>query len=534
MTPSRAGRARDGARPAPAPPSTAPVPPAAPAPPDASVPHVSAVSPGEDATFGAARRLTHAAGRSGAELIAEAAALTDGWAALVGPLAGAVHSHPPAAAPLAVRAAAHPRAHPQLTVQQVADAALVLGPGEATPAERVALIARLTADLLLMRARQADATRGAEQRVHGAALRLLLSGRYRLALDVLGGDTAPYATHATHATVYRLAGSNAPAAHQALWRAAYPGVSVDGTRTLIGRDGEELAFVALHGDRGDQSATPSLLARIAERYHLAAGAADAAPLDMFPTAWAEAGTVRGGAAVGRLAPTAGLGAHGLLRVVPAARLTAWSAAVLRPLDHQRRRTLEVWLRSGSAQAAAPALGVSEGTVRSRLRAIAALLAADLDHPTVQAQLLLALRAPAPPGPAVSAETAESAVSAESAASARLAASPLPSGLLGPAEAERWAADLFAPLDIRLRTALRCWLAQRGRTAPAAAELGLHRTTLTAWLHKCGRLLGVDLASVTVRAELHLAAETVATPEEAAAALPRRGGRTYREPRPRLP
>ncbi|WP_442814641.1 helix-turn-helix domain-containing protein [Streptomyces sp. NBC_01808] len=39
------------------------------------------------------------------------------------------------------------------------------------------------------------------------------------------------------------------------------------------------------------------------------------------------------------------------------------------------------------------LSVSENTVRTRLREISPLLAADLDHPTVQAQLLLALRVP---------------------------------------------------------------------------------------------------------------------------------------------
>ncbi|MGW7084169.1 helix-turn-helix domain-containing protein [Streptomyces sp. NPDC054871] len=487
MTESSAGRAQDRARPAPASPD----------------------SPAEDTPYRVARRLTHAAGRSGAELIAEAATLADGWAALVNPVTGAVHSHPHTAGPAAVRAAAHPRAHPQLTVQQVADTVLVLGPGEATPAPHAVLIAQITADLLLVRARQADETRGAEQRLHSAALRLLLSGRHRLAADVLGGSPA------THATVYRLTGSNAPAAHQALWRAARPGASLGDTRMLVSLEAKELAVVDLHGARDDQSATLALLARIAERHQLTGGAADPAPLDMLPTAWAEAGAVRQSAPVGRLVPPAGLGAHGLLRVLPRDRLAAWSAAVLKTLDREQRRTLEAWLRSGSAQAAAPALDVSEGTVRSRLRGISALLAADLDHPTVQAQLLLALRAPAPPEPAPS--------------YVRLPASPLPPDLLGSDQAERWASALLAPLDTRLRTALGCWLRQRGRTAPAAAELGLHRTTLTAWLTKCGRLLGLDLSSATVRAELHLAAETIAPPGGEATALPRRGGRTYRGP-----
>lgn len=487
----------------------------------------ASASPVEDTTYEVARRLTHAAGRSGAALIAEAATLADGWAALVNPVAGAVHSHPHTAGPAGVRAAAHPRAHPHLTVQQVADAVLVLGPGEATPAPRVALIARMTADLLLVRARQAEETRGAEQRLHTAALHLLLRGHHRLAADVLGGGAAAHATRATHATVYRLTGSSAPAAHQALWRAAQPGTSLGDTRMLVsldGRslgggslDGRELVVVALHGPQEDHGPTLSLLTRIAERYQLTGGAADPAPLDMIPTAWAEAGTARNSAATGCLVPVAGLGAHGLLRVLPVDRLAAWSAAVLQPFDREQRRTLEAWLRSGSAQAAAHALDVSEGTVRSRLRGISALLAADLDSPTVQAQLLLALRAPAPPEPVAS--------------SVRLPASPLPPELLDPGQADRWASALLEPLDTRLRTALRCWLGQRGRTAPAATELGLHRATLTAWLNKCGHVLGLDLSSATVRAELHLAAETIAPPGDAATALPRRGGRTYRGARP---
>ncbi|MEI5103486.1 helix-turn-helix domain-containing protein [Streptomyces sp. PmtG] len=106
----------------------------------------------------------------------------------------------------------------------------------------------------------------------------------------------------------------------------------------------------------------------------------------------------------------------------------------------------------------------------------------------------------------------------------------PAALLGPEDASRWAAALLAPLGPRLRIALRCWLGHRGRTAPAAAELALHRTTLTTWLAECAQVLDLDLSSVTVRAELHLAVETVATPADAPAALPRRGGRTYGRPR----
>ncbi|MFI8932696.1 helix-turn-helix domain-containing protein [Streptomyces sp. NPDC053474] len=463
------------------------------------------------------RRLTRAAARSGALLVAEVAALAEGWAALVDPAAGLVHATPDSAGPTALRAAAHPQAHPHVAVHQVPGAqgtVLVVCPGVAASPPLTALVTQCAVDLLRLRARHAEETRGTEQRVHTAVLRLLLRGQHRLAAEVLGGETA------THATVYRLTGRALHTAHHALWRATQPDLS-NGTRTLVSLDGAELTVVALHGARDLPRAdgghpTLSLVARVADRHQLTGGAAAPAPLDMFVTAWAEAGSTRNSTSIGRLTSVTGLGAHGLLRVIPTDRLVTWSAAVLQPLDGRERRTLEAWLRSGSAQAAAPALDVSEGTVRSRLRSIGVLLAVDLDHPTVQAQSLLALRAPASPVPAAVAQPL-------------LPSPPLPAALLSAERAGRWASGLLQPLDPRLRIALRCWLAHRGRTAPAATELALHRTTLSTWLSECGRLLDLDLSSATVRAELRLAVETAATADDVPAALPRRGGRTYREP-----
>lgn len=476
------------------------------------------------------QRLTRAAARSGAVLIAETAALADGWAALVDPSVGTVHSTPRTAGPDGERAAAHPQAHPHLTVRHVGDASgsvLVVGPGRA-PCAHVALIAQATADLLRVRARRADDVRGTEQRLHAAVLNLLLHGQHALAASVLGDGTA------THATVYRLTGRTVHAAYQALWRAAQPGAFLGGPRMLVCLDGTELVAVARHDAHGDHTSARTLIARIAERHQLTGGAAEPAPLDMFATAWSEAGAARHSATPGRLAAASGLGADGLLRVVPGDRLGAWSAGVLRPLDREQRRTLEAWLRSGSAQTAAPALDVSEGTVRARLRAAGSLLAVDLDHPTVQAQLLLALRAPAAPMPVPAQAAAPTTAPVlpvppvRATAPTRLRTDPaLPTGLLGPQDAARWASGLLEPLDTRFRITLRCWLRHRGRTAPAAAELGLHRSTLTAWLAECGKLLDLELSSATTRSELHLAAETIATPADTPAALPRRGGRTYR-------
>ncbi|MEU5164038.1 helix-turn-helix domain-containing protein [Streptomyces sp. NPDC020875] len=465
----------------------------------------------------AVRRLTHAATHSAALLIAEAAVLAEGWVVLVDPVAGPVHSAPPGAGPSGARAAASPQAYPQLTVHHVAGGVLVLGPGRATSPERAALIARTTADLLRVRARRADETSRAEQRLHTAILRLLLAGEHRLAVDVLGGTTA------THATVYRLTGHAAPVAHQALWRAARPGTA--DPRVLICLERGELVVLALH-DGGTELAgrhpAHPLIAGVAERHRLTGASAAPVPLDMVPAAWPEAGSPVPGPAGDRLGSAVGLGAGELLRVIPADRLAAWASAVLGPLGHERRRILECRLRTGSALAAAGALGLSEGTVRSRLRAVGTLLAVDLDDPTVQARLLLALRAPAgsPPVPGAGPVAAPGVPSRPA----------VPTALLTPDEARRWAADVLEPLDTRLRIALRQWLLHRGRTAPAAAALGVHRSTLTAWLTECGGLLGVDLSSATVRSELHLALETAAGPGDDASALPRRGGRTYRAPR----
>ncbi|WP_246113557.1 helix-turn-helix domain-containing protein [Streptomyces montanus] len=459
------------------------------------------------------RRLTHAAAHSDAQLIAEAAALAEGWAVLADLMGGVVCSTPDTAGPEGVRAAAHPQLYPHLTIRKMAGAVLVVGPGTAPPASRIDLIARTSVDLLRMRARvrREEDTRHAEQRLHTAVLHLLLSGQSHLATDVLG-------TAATHATVFRLAGQLVPAAYQAHWRAAEPSVSPKARHMLVCMEGNELVVVALHGLDHDRHRARPFVARIADRHQLAGGVSDPLPLDMVATAWAEAGNARRGATSGCLASATFLGSHGLLRVVPADRLALWSAAILKTLNREQHRTLEAYLRSGSAQAAAAVLDVSEGTVRARLSWVGTVLAAELGNPTVQAQLLLALRAPAP--------------SQRVSTSARLVPDPpLPTDLLDPGDAHHWASTLLRPLDRPLRIALRCWLQHRGRTAPAASELGLSRSTLTDWLSKCGRALSLDLSSTTVRAELHLAAETIATPEDTPARLPRRGGRTYRGQQP---
>nr|WP_237523606.1 helix-turn-helix domain-containing protein [Streptomyces sp. SID5466] len=56
---------------------------------------------------------------------------------------------------------------------------------------------------------------------------------------------------------------------------------------------------------------------------------------------------------------------------------------------------------------------------------------------------------------------------------------------------------------------------------------VHRTTLSNWLAQCAEHLAQNLGDATVRAEVHLALRATRTGPDDPAALPRRGGRTYR-------
>ncbi|MFJ9031841.1 helix-turn-helix domain-containing protein [Streptomyces sp. NPDC102274] len=474
-----------------------------------------------------ARRLIEAAARSGASLIAETAAAVSGWAVLVDPAMRAVYSSPDRAAAAGISAAAGTgsvtgaggeRARsgdaddgPDTTVRQVVGATLVVHAGPDVSARRVELVTRTTAGLLEVRARRAEELTSAEMRLHAVLTRLLLRGETGLAAEVVGGL-------ASHATVYRLSGGADPqATYQAVWRALLPTGARQGASTLITLLDGELVVVALHDAARDDGRVLRLIARSAERHGLLGGVADPAPLDMLAAAFTEAGQARAGAAAGRrLVPAAGLGDRALLRIIPPDRLTAWASSLLGPLTAPQRQALEGWLRTGSVGAMAQMLGISRGTARSRLRTAGERLGG-LDTPLALAQLSLALRAP-------EADPAEAAGWAGADPPAAL-----PTELVDTALARRWAGALTKPLDTPQRIALGVWLGHLGSIAPAAEELGLHRTTLRRWLEEIGRLLDVDLSSAAVRADLYLALETLARPDGPPGALPRRGGRTYHRP-----
>ncbi|EWS93562.1 helix-turn-helix domain-containing protein [Streptomyces filamentosus] len=456
-------------------------------------------------------RLLRAATRSGAHLIAEAALLVQGWAVLADPIAGAVYSTPAAAAADGVHAAADPREHPHCLQRPAAGAVLVLAPGPTVPPEQAARVATSTAALLEVRGQRAAELRGEQMRLHTTLVRLLLAGHTTAVADTLGGSRL------THVTVYRLTGADVPTAHQVLWRAVRPSLAPHADAcTLLGRLDGELVVAELHRG-GDDGRVLRLVSRVSERHHLLVGMAGPLPLAEMPTAHSDAAAARHGATPDRrIVPADAVGTSRLAPLLPTAPYARWAGSVRRPLTPAHQHLLLVWLRTGSKPRAAAALGLSAGTVRARIRELSRLLRADLEDATVQAHLLLVLRAPA------SAEIPEGETGA---APARL--ETLPDGILDTEAVRAWAHGLVGGLEPHLRIALACWLDHHARTAPAAAELHVHRTTLSNWLAQCAEHLAQNLGDATVRAEVHLALRATRTGPDDPAALPRRGGRTYR-------
>ncbi|MFI1934512.1 helix-turn-helix domain-containing protein [Streptomyces sp. NPDC020330] len=496
-----------------------------------------------------ADRLLRAATRSGAHLIAEAASLVHGWAVLADPIAGAVYSAPAAAAASGVHAAAAPREHPRSTQLPAAGAVLVLTPAPTVPPAHTCHVATTTAALLEVRGQRAAELRGEQMRLHTTLIRLLLAGHTAAVTETLGSDRL------THVTVYRLSGADVPAAHEVLWRAVRPSLAPHADAcTLLGRPDGELVVAELHHG-GDDGRILRLVSRLSERHHLLAGMAGPLPLAEMPTAHSDAAAARHSATPDRrIAPADAVGASRLTSLLPASPYARWAGSVLRPLTPAHRHLLLVWLRTGSKPRAAAALGLSAGTVRARIRDLSRLLGADLEDATVRAHLLLALRAPAPdtapepgsdpgpssdPGPGPGSGPGSGSGSGSDDASGRGSDSDsdsdsgparletLPDGLLDTEAARAWAVGLVGGLEPHLRIALACWLRHHARTAPAAAELHVHRTTLTDWLSQCAEHLARNLADATVRAEIHLALSATRTGPDDPAALPRRGGRTYR-------
>ncbi|MFJ9783363.1 PucR family transcriptional regulator [Amycolatopsis sp. NPDC101161] len=87
-------------------------------------------------------------------------------------------------------------------------------------------------------------------------------------------------------------------------------------------------------------------------------------------------------------------------------------------------------------------------------------------------------------------------------------------LIEPAVAQAFARGLLTPLREHdetgrgdLETSLRCWLEHHGHWDVAAARLGVHRHTLRNRIRKAAELLGRDLDSPGVRAELWVALQT---------------------------
>ncbi|WP_432151145.1 helix-turn-helix domain-containing protein [Streptomyces sp. bgisy029] len=486
-----------------------------------------------------ADRLLRAATRSGAQLVSEAAVLIQGSAVLTDPIAGAVCSTPAGAAADGVHAAAHPQDHPHHVQRPAAGAVLVLRPAPTVHAEHVGLVATTTAALLEVRGQRAAELRAEQMRLHATLLRLLLAGHTTSVTNTVGAGGL------THVTLYRLSGPDVPTAHQVLWRAARPSLAGHGgSCALIGEVDGELLVAELHPGT-DDGRILRLVSRVSERHGLLAGLAGPLPLAEMPTAHADAGSARHSATPAhRIVPADAVGTPQLARLLPPGPYTAWARSVLGPLTPEHRHLLLVRLRTGSAPRAAAALGLSPGTVRTRLRGLAVLLGADLDDITVQAHLLLALRAPTrgddqedgdrragsndqEDGEEDVQEDDREGDRKDDREDGRARLETLPGGILDTGAARTWAVGLVGGLEPHLRIALACWLRHHARTAPAATELHVHRTTLKIWLTRCAERLGQNLTDATVRAELHLALEATAKDGDDPRALPRRGGRTYR-------
>ncbi|MFJ4612924.1 helix-turn-helix domain-containing protein [Streptomyces griseus] len=476
-----------------------------------------------------ADRLLRAATRSGAHLIAEAASLVQGWAVLADPIAGAVYSTPAAAAADGVHAAAAPLEHPHCTQRPAAGAVLVVAPAPTVPAGHACHVATTTAALLEVRGQRAAELRGEQMRLHTTLIRLLLAGHTDAVTETLGGDRL------THVTVYRLSGADLPAAHEVLWRAVRPSIAPHADAcTLIGRPDGELVVAELH-QGGDDGRILRLVSRLSERHHLLAGMAGPLPLAEMPTAHSDAAAARHSATPDcRIVPADAVGTSRLAPLLPTAPYARWAGSVLRPLSPAHQHLLLVWLRTGSKPRAAAALGLSPGTVRARIRELSRLLDADLEDATVRAHLLLALRAPAPDAEGAGTDSVHSGGGGSGGSGDRPGApagparlESLPDDLLDTEAARNWAVGLVGGLEPHLRIALACWLRHHARTAPAAAELHVHRTTLADWLTQCADHLARNLADATVRAEVHLALKATRNGPDDPTALPRRGGRTYR-------
>ncbi|WP_241524393.1 MULTISPECIES: helix-turn-helix domain-containing protein [unclassified Streptomyces] len=168
----------------------------------------------------------------------------------------------------------------------------------------------------------------------------------------------------------------------------------------------------------------------------------------------------------------------------------------------------MWLRTGSIPCTATALGLSPGTVRTRLREAGRVLRTDLADAGVRAHLLLALRAPTP-GP----DTPPRA--------GRVSLRVLPYGILDTEQARTWAAGLLvlpssyetAKASLRRDAALVVAPWKLNGTVsvlpalavPAAVRDGVKRTAVS------GSRLGV-LPATRAEVNVQMAATRVLTPD----------------------
>ncbi|RBM11631.1 hypothetical protein DI005_33920 [Prauserella sp. PE36] len=183
-----------------------------------------------------------------------------------------------------------------------------------------------------------------------------------------------------------------------LLRAAERHQGLGQTGALVARYDRHSVVVLLPVAEGDLQALEEVLHRVP---HSRGVVSEGGTLAEVPDAFRRTrsvffGTTRG---TDRLVLAKDVATAGLLAQLDHPGAQGWAAALLDPLDQHANRskldlisTLRVFLgNNGLVDASATALGIHRHTLRYRLRRITELLDADLDDPTVRAELWLALR-----------------------------------------------------------------------------------------------------------------------------------------------
>ncbi|WP_433477065.1 helix-turn-helix domain-containing protein [Spirillospora sp. CA-142024] len=385
----------------------------------------------------------------------------------------------------------------QTVGENEADVILVAAMPADAGADAVA-VTNAAASLAVIHINAARRLHEAEERLHNAVLQLLLDEEVDKA-----SRTMPGGLPAEPVRVYRVSapGPVRGALRHHLWRLA----SRFHEPAIVTRVDDEIVLCVR-----DDAATGRLLRdRISEMrdQNVRVGKSDPMPLEEFRAAYEEADhALRAACAIGTTLMSFGeLAEERLLRLIPHGELLVWAATLLRPVtdaddaEQSLLRTLRAWLEChGRISQTSAALGMAPQTIRRRIVRVAGLLQGDLDDECVRVRLYLALQ-----------------IIDRAGRTDHPYGDPLDVGkdclvwLLDIRESVSWAASVMKPLrdadpDGRLRQTVRTWLALHGELSETAAQLGIHRNTLSKRLARAEAILDFPLSWIGNRAQLYLA------------------------------